>query len=429
MEKSTYEVQLSSTQHVTFDVPTKVRPFLLGRNDSPVVRTPSELEEMVRDAVGPTSDYPVVPIVHSTKPVVIVIDDHTRSTPILPALTVVYEEIRRIGVTDEQITVLVSTGTHRPMSEGEVSERLGEFRKHLAVVQHDCLAPENLYPLGEIDGIPVLVNRTLKDAGTVIGIGSLVAHKFSGWSGTGKIICPGVAGYETIYRSHSRSIIEESIVPGQVDNWFRRFVDVVADRAGLSYCINFLPAADGRTAVVAGPPETVLKRGIEIALRQNGETVPTMSDLVIASAYPSTTDLWQSGKAIYSAEMVAKNGGTIVLVTPLDDGLGDHPDFLKLLNFPSPKIRKILAVGKLEDPLAAVAAYAVRRIADRCPIRIVTTNRTVQGQELLGQRIGGDLQKPIDEAVAAGIDSFVLLGNSYVLPQSQSARSNRDRYS
>ena len=57
--------------------------------------------------------------------VLILIDDATRLTPTARILPFVLDELRAAGVTEEHIEFLQAPGTHRPMTEPELREKLG----------------------------------------------------------------------------------------------------------------------------------------------------------------------------------------------------------------------------------------------------------------------------------------------------------------
>jgi len=417
MNTTSVEAKMSGTSVATFVPPPGMRVVAAGSRKplypkgSPLIR--QAVAEAIKNPVGRT----LAQAVDLKKRVLFIIDDHTRGTPTAEALEVLYDRLRDMGVSDAQMTILTSAGTHRAMTEDEIRAKTGELAGRIEVVQHDCLNSDCLYRAGEIDGMPVWLNRSLRDAGTVIGIGSLVAHKFSGWSGAAKIICPGVAGYETIYRCHYRSVVEEHIVPGQKDNWFRRFINRVGDLAGLNFCVNFVPVMGGIAGVTAGDPRAVFERNVDVAIQAMGADFREKQDLVIVSAYPATTDMWQSGKGFYSGELIARDGGTIVLVSPLDEGLGDHRDFTSLLTCTPAEILDHLSRNNLPDPLAAVAAYAIRRIGERCRLRIVTSNSSLRGTPLLGAPISDNLQEVVNAAAADSVESrAAILNDVYVLP-------------
>ena len=168
---------------------------------------------------------------------------------------------------------------------------------------------------------------------------------------------------------------------------------------------------------MAGDPHAAFDRSVSIAEDFMATGFEKKHDLVVVSAYPATTDLWQSGKGFYNGDLLVKDGGTLVLVTPLDEGLGDHPEFISLLEKSPAEILAVLDSGKLEDPLAAVASYAIRRISERCRLRIVTNNRSIVGHDLLGAPISGDIDSATAEAFRDGARDLAVVNDSYILPK------------
>ena len=415
-----YTIKLKEYKFLNFELPKSIRVIQM-KSKLPTI--PSEKEDMKKEiykALDNSEGYSLKEAVDLSRPIVIIIDDHTRQTPVLPVIEILYEKLQQIGVKNEQIYILTSNGTHRKMKKEELYTRIGNLLDTLTVVQHNCYEEENLFLSGYIDGIPVILNKLLQQAGSIIGIGSIMAHKFSGWSGGGKIICPGVTGYKTIFLSHRKAIVEEQIIPGMRNNWFRSFIDKVSKSAGLKYVINYVSGINGMFSVLAGEPDAVLNKGIKIAEENLINRFENRVDIAIISAFPSTMDLWQSGKGFYLGDMIVKDGGTIILVTPLDEGLGDHPDFMSILDMDSYQIKNLLNQNLIADPLAAVAGYAVRNITDRCNLRIISTNLDFQNIRILGHEITNDIQKVINESLTQDTSDVALLNDIYILPKYKS---------
>lgn len=411
-----YNLKLKSSTSLNFELPKSTQVIQL-KSKLPTISSEKNFKKAIYKAIENSEIYSLKEVVDKKKPIVIIIDDHTRKTPVFEAIEILYEKLQQMGVKNNQIFILVSSGTHRKMKQEELYKRIGYFSDILTIVQHDCYDIENLFLAGNIDGIPIILNKLLQQEATIIGIGSIVAHKFSGWSGGGKIVCPGVTGYETILLSHRKAIIEYQIVPGMRNNWFRTFIDRVSDLAGLKYTINFVPGINGFFDVFAGEPDAVLAKGIEIANENFFNWVGSRCDIAIISAFPATIDIWQSGKGFYLGDMVVKDKGTIILVTPLDEGKGDHPDFLSMLNIEPFRIKNILEQNLITDPLAAVAAYAVRNIAERCVLRIVSTNSTIQHEKILNHEVTDNFQNVIDESLSRNDSDVVIFHDIYVLPE------------
>ena len=414
-----YTIKLEDYKFLNFKLPKSIRVIQM-KSKLPTISSEEDIKKAIYKALDNSEGCSLKEVVDLSRPIVIIIDDHTRPTPVLPAIEILYEKLQQIGVKNEQISILVSNGTHRKMKKEELYIRIGNLLDILNVVQHDCYNAENLFLSGRIDGIPIILNKLLQHAGTVIGIGSIIAHKFSGWSGGGKIICPGVTGYKTIFLSHRKAIVEEQIIPGLHNNWFRYFIDKVGRLAGLKYIIDFIPGIDGVFSILAGESDAVLNKGIKIAEENLVNWFENRFDIAIISAFPATTDLWQSGKGFYLGDIVVKDGGTIILVTPLDEGKGDHPDFLSILDMESLRIKNLLDQNLINDPLAAVAGYAVRNIADRCNLRIISTNTDFQNIRILDHEITNDIQKVINESLTQDTSDIALLNDIYILPKYKS---------
>lgn len=415
-----YTIKLKEYKFLNFELPKSIRVIRLKSKLPTISKEKEDMKKAVCEALDNSEGYSLKDAIDLSRPIVIVVDDHTRHTPVLPAIEILYERLKYMGVKNEQIFILTSNGTHRKMKEEELYTRIGNLLDTLTVVQHNCYEEENLFLAGHIDGIPVILNKILQQAGSIIGIGSIMAHKFSGWSGGGKIICPGVTGYKTIFLSHRKAIVEEQIIPGMRNNWFRSFINKVSRLAGLKYVINYVSGINGTFSVLAGEPDAVLNKGFKIAENNFIKWFDNLFDIAIISAFPATTDFWQSGKGFYLGDMIVKDGGTIILVTPLDEGLGDHPDFMSILDMDSFQIKNFLDQDLISDPLAAVAGYAVRNIADRCNLRIISTNPDFQNIRILGHEITNDIQKVINESLTQDTSDVALLNDIYILPKYKS---------
>ena len=85
-------------------------------------------------------DTPVPPqIMRPGEKVIIPVDDHTRVTPVAQILPLLLEQLRTGGVRDEDVTVLISHGTHRLSTVDKVRGKVGEdVHGRFHIVQHQC---------------------------------------------------------------------------------------------------------------------------------------------------------------------------------------------------------------------------------------------------------------------------------------------------
>jgi nickel-dependent lactate racemase len=109
------------------------------------------IPEMVKRAlVAPLSSPRLSEIVCEDSKVALIVDDWTRSTPVSQILPVVLEELHSGGVKRENVDIVVALGTHQPMPQEALAERVGEavFQEY-RVSQHDCRA-EDLVSIGRL---------------------------------------------------------------------------------------------------------------------------------------------------------------------------------------------------------------------------------------------------------------------------------------
>ena len=106
------------------------------------------------------------------------------------------------GISDSQIFVLGSFGTHHPMNLDGFARKLGEE----VIGRYDCVNHNpfhNLENLGRTTrGTPVIVNREFASADLRICISGVKKHIWAGAGGGGKAVLPGVSSMETIVHNH-----------------------------------------------------------------------------------------------------------------------------------------------------------------------------------------------------------------------------------
>jgi nickel-dependent lactate racemase len=120
-------------------------------------------------------------------------------------------ELRVGEVQDEDVTILITHGTHRLSSDEEVRRKVGEDvyadyadDGRLRIVQHQCTDEQNQVYLGLTSrSTPVWVNRLVVEADRCVGIGHIGPSPYAGYSGGSKLIVPGVASLDTINANHS----------------------------------------------------------------------------------------------------------------------------------------------------------------------------------------------------------------------------------
>lgn len=354
--------------------------------------------------------------------VTIVVDDLTRPTPVHLLLPPVLDRLIQGGLRSSEITILVATGTHRPMTSDELRARLGDAAVDgYRVVNHDYRRTGDLVDLGSTpSGIPIKINRLVVDADLVIGIGNIVPHRYCGWAGGAKIIQPGVSGEATTAGTHLMITKDPGARLGVVENRVRQEIEAVADKVKLRFIVNTILDPEGRLVdVVAGDFRQAFREGVRRALKVYSCSLTGRADIVIASSHPADINLWQAGKALYAADLVVNDGGVIILASPCYEGVGEHGAFVECLRYDYETLDRMISEDQVGDRIGAAAALAVAVITARADVWLVATTISDAEASRMRMRRFDDLQDAVAAALSAkpdGSSVTVLREAAEILP-------------
>lgn len=326
-----YSIQLKyGNSTVTVSLPSA---NLLGIFEpAPIPPLANAMEDLRQAIANPLSCPPLEQMVKGHEQILILIDDHTRSTPTALILPQVLHTLHQAGVPKQNITILITHGTHRLSTEEEIKWKVGdEIAQNYRILQHRCDDEENQVFLGITQrGTPVWINRLVVEADKRIGIGHIGPSPYAGYSGGLKLIVPGVAALDTINANHS-------MVPlgfrkaGAIDIPTRQDIEEAAAMVGIDFLIDVvLDRSDQVIKFFAGDPQMVYQKGVALAKQVFEVDLPQAVDIAITSAYPYDLDLYQGVRAVEYADAVVKEGGSILLVAALPEGWGD-PEFHQLM--------------------------------------------------------------------------------------------------
>mgnify|MGYP004732966085 CR=1 FL=1 len=170
-----------------------------------------ELPELTREQLreklnSPHGLKPLRELAKGRQRVAILFDDISRATPTRQIAELVLEELHAAGIRRDQIRFICALGCHGAHGREEFVRKLGEdIVTRYEVYNHNCY--DNLVRVGTASkGYDVLLNREFMSCDLKIGIGAMLPHVFNTFGGGGKIICPGVAGIDTIQKTHTEAI-------------------------------------------------------------------------------------------------------------------------------------------------------------------------------------------------------------------------------
>ncbi len=339
--------------------------------------------------------------------VLILVDDYTRMTPAEQILPILIQEIESAGVKKEQIELLVASGTHRAMTDGEKISKYGEWvTSNFKVNDHLWYDNEHLIEIGKTEnGTEIVINRMLVEADFVIGVGHIVPHRVAGYSGGAKIVQPGVCGAVTTGQTHWLSARDFSGIDimGKIDNPVRREIDRVGVEAGLKFIFNTVQAGNGNVYLcVCGDPVKAHKAGCRASEDVYGCEIKELADIVISDAYPSHMNMWQSSKGVYSADLALKEDGILILVTPSREGIAEeHPEVGELGYSNPEKVMRMVEDGSFSDlTVAAHILHVGRVISGNRTAFMVSTGIGKEAANRLGFEKFGTVQDAIEKAMS-----------------------------
>jgi lactate racemase len=322
--------------------------------------------------------------------VLILIDDATRATPTARILPPVLEELHAAGVADERIELLQAPGTHRPMTDAELREKLGACYGRHRVHEHRYLARSTLHHFGHTrDGTPVTANRLLREFDFVLGAGSIVPHRVKGFSGGAKIAFPGVSGPEMMERNQWEASMHMSVtVMGVAENPMRLRMEEAAAIAGLRWIVNVVYDVERRiVGCFTGDVVAAHRAGCLRAREVYGVHLPTRADIVLIDSHSADRDFWQSAKGAYAGDVAVKTGGSLILVAPNPEGVAsNHKNVLEIGYRPHAELVRLVQQGGADDLIGIAILADVAQIVDRADCIMVSPGVTPEEARRLGFR-------------------------------------------
>ena len=289
-------------------------------------------EEQVAELVAktcPTASY-------AGKRVLLIVPDATRTAPVGLLFKTIH---RQIGSATRNLDVLIALGTHQPMSEAAICERLditlSERKGAYASVRffnhawNDPSALKNIgtIPADEISAltnglfamdVPVEVNKMLFDYDQIIIVGPVFPHEVVGCSGGNKYLFPGVSGPQVLNFFHwLGAVVTNPMIIG--NKWTP--VRKVVDRAGSMVNVEklcFCMVVEGKSlaGLYAGTPEQAWDAASDHSRRIHITYKDRPFHTILSCAAPMYDELWTGGKAMYKLEPVLADGGELIIYAP-----------------------------------------------------------------------------------------------------------------
>jgi len=270
------------------------------------------------------------------KRILVIVPDGTRTAPIGLVFKALFAHL---GGFAGKLDVLIALGTHQPMSEAAICQRLeispeertGLYRA-VAFHNHAWDKPAALREIGAIPAseisrltgglfamdVPVEINRLVLEYDQLVIIGPVFPHEVVGFSGGNKYLFPGVSGPRILNFFHwLGAVVTNPMIIGNKWTPVRR----VVDRAGAmvstpKLCFCLVAEGGGLAGIYAGTPEAAWDAASELSRRLHVKRMDHPFSTILSCAPAMYDELWTGGKCMYKLEPVLADGGELIIYAP-----------------------------------------------------------------------------------------------------------------
>jgi nickel-dependent lactate racemase len=314
---------------LTVQVPEhNLRGVLSMRDAVPLENPAGDLPKLLEHPIGSRA---LAELAGGAGSACVAICDITRPVPNRLLLPPVLDTLRRSGIAQENILILVATGLHRESTPEELSLMLGEsILGEYRVSSHNARnAHEHAFLGVTASDTPVFIDRRYCGADLKITTGFIEPHLMAGFSGGRKLVAPGLAGEETIKALHSPRFLENPrCAEGSItDNPLHMELLEIARRAGHDFLVNVsLDESHAVTGIFAGDPLAAHADGVEKVRSSVRARLDEPADIVITSAagYPLDLTFYQAVKGMTAALPAVRKHGVLIIAAECAEGLGSR---------------------------------------------------------------------------------------------------------
>ncbi len=270
------------------------------------------------------------------KRMLMIIPDSTRTAPI----GLMFREIAALlQPRVKQLDVLIALGTHPPMSEEAIDQRLemapGERKSKypaIRVFNHRWNDPLQLVTIGTItedevenisrglmrERVDVTINKLVLDYDVLMVVGPTFPHEVVGFSGGNKYLFPGISGPEIIDMFHwLGALITSPVIIGRKNTPVRAVVNKAASLLGVRrYCCSLVVRGHGLAGLYCGTSEESWEGAATLSDKIHVVYKDRPYHRVLSCAPAMYDDLWVGAKCAYKLEPVVADGGEVIIYAP-----------------------------------------------------------------------------------------------------------------
>ncbi len=269
--------------------------------------------------------------------ILLIVPDSTRTAPVGLLFQTLH---RHIGEVVRAFDVLIALGTHQPMSDAAICERLeiteDEWKdsyQNVRFFNHAWNDPAALRKVGTIPAeeirqlsgglfamdVAVEVNRMVFEYDQVILVGPVFPHEVVGFSGGNKYLFPGVAGPEILNFFHwLGAVVTNPMIIGTQRTPVRQVVDRAGSMVNVSklcFAMVVTPSEE-LAALFVGTPESAWEAASDLSRQLHIAYKDRPFHTILSCAPKMYDELWTGGKCMYKLEPVLADGGELIIYAP-----------------------------------------------------------------------------------------------------------------
>ncbi len=359
--------------HLTFSLDPALVIDELAIQRFPELADPAAaVTEAIRHPIG---SPPLREIVRPGQTMALIVNDPTRVARSDVFMPILLDELNAVGVPDASMRIVFSLGTHRAMTEAEMTEEVGAaVAARVTMHNTDAFDDSQFTYFGTTSrGTKVGFNKLVTEADHIICTGSIVHHFFAGYGGGRKAMLPGVAAYETIRHNHSM-MFDPNAVIGRLDG-NPVYLDQIegVEMCRPSFLLNVVLDDDKRFLKVFGGDYIKAHRDACAFVDQvYGAEIKREADLVIASCggYPKDINVYQLQKTMDNAWCAVREGGVVIILGECREGSGSAHYEQMMRECKTPE--RVEAVLRAHFEIGAHKAYAVTRLMKKAEFILVS---------------------------------------------------------
>lgn len=303
----------------------------------------------------------------SGEPLLIIVNDGYRNTP---TATILQWLDRLNSDVIDSAQYLIATGVHDAPTEEHYRKIFGPFwqRVRANVSYHDAHDQASMTALGADSlGGEIWLNSAVLQYKKILVISSVEPHYFAGFTGGRKAIFPGLTDFATIARNHNLANSLEAAPLKLEGNPVAEHLDSLMAMLDADRFFGIQIVTDSKRQIAGlffGRLDIAFKNAAPVAEKIYSCQVSKRYNAVICEVLPPLDkNLYQAQKALENCQSAVRDGGTIIIVSACEEGVGSE-HFFQLADkwdrqtnrarnggqhFGSHKLSRVIAIGKRID--------------------------------------------------------------------------------